>query len=264
MKTSISNKQLKKILKFVSLEELEFQEEHWEEVPDSYWERVNNWNEFLIDYLKEYPVDHYTLSVILHEIQTQFHHYERKYLSFNDSIPLSHIGATGLLKALKSFDQNFLNIESINIKTKLQKPFSKDHITKNIDDFRTKDSIPETYRITGKEVILQLFELVKMNKHIFENLSKSEEKLFGETYQFIVNNKPKLYIRKRYSPIIYKYLKEHLPNHSHNKLITIGGFLLYAMGIMPITQSDLLDNRKYIDYLRKNFAKFLPSTAEKN
>lgn len=154
-----------------------------------------------MDYLKDYPIDHHSLSVILHEIQIQFHHYERKYLSFKDSIPLTHIGATGLLNALESFDQNFLNIESINIKTKSQKPFTKDHITKNIDDFRIQDSIPETCRITGKEVILQLFELVNKNKHVFENLSKSEEKLFGEPYEFIVTNKPKLYIRKRYSPV---------------------------------------------------------------
>ena len=264
MKTSISDKQLKKLLKYVPLEDLKLQEEHWGEVPDTYWIRVDEWYMFLIDYLKEYPVDHFSLSIILHEIQTHYHQYERKYFSYKESIPLAHSGAKGLLDALESFNDNFMNIESIQIQIKKHKPFTKDHITRDINEFRMKYAIPKTFKLTGKEVIIQLFKLVKENKHIFEPLSKSEEKLSGETYEFIIKNKPELFIRKLYSPVIYKYLNEHLPNYSYNKLITIGGFLFYRMDVLPKTHSDLTNNKKYIDHLRKNFVKYLPPAKDKN
>jgi hypothetical protein len=92
-----------------------------------------------------------------------------------------------------------------------------------------------------------------------------EKKYEEKAAHVLINNKPDIYSRKLFSPILYKYLKVHLPNYSHysyNKLCTTGGFLLFVVGIMPDTQSDLSDKRKYRDYLRKNFEKKLPSEIQ--
>ena len=203
MKKHLTEKQLKKLVKYIPPDELEQQEKDWEEVPDGYWKSVNFWYEFLKFYLASYSIDHYTLSVIIHEIQVQFHRYERIYLSYMDSIPLTHTGATGLLNALTVFDNNFLNIESIMIKVKSRTPFAENYIPNNIDDFRIKDAIPVNYCITGKEVILEIFNLLRKNRHKFEILSGSEMKLSGNKFEFVKKNKPKIYFRKISSEILY-------------------------------------------------------------
>ena len=196
IKKHLSDEQIEKLVRYIPLTELEFQEEYWGTVPNSYWDSVNNWYEFLKQFLESHPIDHHSLAIIMHEIQVQYDSYERKYLSYKDSIPINHSGATGLLNAIESFDNHFLNIESIIIKTKSHAPFKKDHITENINDFLIKDHIPISYRIIGKEVLLEIFRLLRNNKDKFETLSKSEEKLSGKTFDFIKKNKPKVYFRK--------------------------------------------------------------------
>ncbi len=86
MKKHLTEKQLKKLVKYIPLDELVQQEKDWEEVPDGYWKSVNFWYKFLKLYLASYSIDHYTLAVIIHEIQVQYHRYERLYLSYMDSI----------------------------------------------------------------------------------------------------------------------------------------------------------------------------------
>lgn len=261
IKKHITDKQIKKLLKYISLAELEYQEEYWGKVPDGYWKYVHKWYEFLNHFLESYPIDHYILAIIMYEIQVQYHCYERKYLSYKDTIPIMHSGANGLLKALESFDENFLNIESIIIKTKSHTPFPKDFELKNLNDFRTKDSQPVTYKITGHEVILEIFKLLSNNKNIFETLSKSEEKLSGKTYDFIMKNKPKVYFRKISSEIFYNYLRDHLPKRtSDNKVFNIGGFLQYHSDFMPEPKKEFTTDKEFRNFLISNFKKSIYSS----
>ena len=92
---------------------------------------------------------------------------------------------------------------------------------------------------------------------VFQKISNREKKYEGSGVQILRENKLEIYLRKQFSKILYKYLKVHLPHYSHNKLCITGGSLLFVMGIMPDTLSDLSNNRKYNDYLRKNFEKAL-------
>ena len=211
MKTHLTDDQIVKLFKYIPLIEMQYQEEYWGNVPESFWDSVNDWYEFLKQYLEGYSIDHHTLAIILHEIHVQYHRYKRTYLSYTDSIPLTHLGAKGLLNALTSFEENFLNVESIMIKTKSHTPFASNYKPKKLNDFRIKDDKPVTIRITGKEVILELFKLLRKNKNNFEILSESEEKLSGETFEFVKKNKPKIYFRKMSSVILYEYLRDHFP-----------------------------------------------------
>jgi len=262
MKKHITDKQLKKLLKYLSPDELKFQEDHWGKVPETYWERVDMWYNFLIHYFSDYKIDHCVLAIILFEMQSYHNLHSRIYDKKFKTDPVSNNGATGFMESLELFNTNFLNIESLNIKVRDLHPLSTEDVPKTIDDLTFKDSIIKNYKIEGKEVILELFRLINENKDIFQKIADAENKYDEGSYQLKKINKPKTYLRKEFSPVIYKYLEEHLPTFKHDRLCFIGGFLLFVVGIMPDTQSDLSDKRKYRDYLRKNFEKALPSDIQ--
>ncbi len=254
----ITDKQLKKLLKYISPEELIFQEEHWSNLPETYWERVDRWYNFLIHYFPDYKIDHFILAIILLEMHSYFNLYARIYDKKFKADPVSNNGATGLLESLELFNTNFLNIESLNIKVRALHPLSTEDVPKTIDDLTFKDSMTKNYKIEGKEVILELFKLINENKDIFQRIADAEKKYDEGLYRLQKGNKPKTYLRKEFSPVIYKYLEEHLITFKHDRLCYIGGFLLFVLGIMPDTKSDLSDKKKNRDYLRKNFGKALP------
>ncbi len=258
MQTYISDKQLKKVLKYISPDELLFQEEHWDFVPDTYWERINMWNDFLFHNFPDKKIDHFILAIILLEMQSYFNIYARIYDKKFEIIPVCDDGVTGLLKCLEMFNVNFLNIESVSIKVRALHPLSIEDKPESFDDIVSRDSSVKNYKIEGKEVILKLFRIINENKDSFQEIADGENRFDDDIFRLQKKNKPKTYLRKIFSPIIYKYLEEHLSTYSHNRLCHLGGFLLFVLGIMPDTQSDLSDNKKYKDYLRKNFAKALP------
>ncbi len=258
MKKHLTEKQLKKLLKYISSEELKFQEVHWGKVPNTYWERVDMWHNFLLHYFPSDKIDHFVLALILLEMQSFYNLYTRIYDKKFKTDPMIDRGATGLLKSLDLFNANFLNIETINIKVKKLNPLTNKYKLSTLKDLSTKDAIIDNYIIEGKEVIIELFKLINNNQSIFQKISDREKKYEEKAPQVLIKNKPDIYLRKQFSPILYKYLKAHLPNYSYNKLCTIGGFLLFVMGIMPYTLSDLSNKRKYRDYLRKNFERVLP------
>ena len=265
MKKHITNKQLKKLLKYISPVELKFQEDHWGKVPETYWERVDMWYNFLIRYFPYYKIDHFVLAIILLEMQSYYNLYSRIYDKKFKTDPVSNNGATGFMESLELFNTNFLNIESLNIKVRDLHPLSSKDVPKTIDDLTFKDAIIKNYKIEGKEVIIELFKLINNHRDVFQKISDREKKYEKKAAQVLINNKPDIYSRKLFSPILYKYLRVHLPNYSQysdNKLYTTGGFLLFVLGIMPDTHSDLSDRRKNRDYLRKNFEKALPSDIQ--
>ena len=57
MKTRLTDKQIKKLFKYIPLTELEYQEEYWGNVPESFWDSVNDWYEYLKQYLEGYTID---------------------------------------------------------------------------------------------------------------------------------------------------------------------------------------------------------------
>ena len=144
------------------------------------------------------------------------------------------------------------------IKVRALHPFSIEEKPESFDDIVSRDSSVKNYKIEGKEVILKLFRIINENKDSFQEIADGENRFDDDIFRLQKKNKPKTYLRKKFSPIIYKYLEEHLSTYSHNRICHLGGFLLFVLGIMPDTQSDLSDNKKYKDYLRKNFAKALP------
>ena len=258
MKKQITEKQLQKIIKYISPEELTFQEDHWGKVPETYWERVDRWNNFLMHYFQEYKLDHFILAIILLEMQNYFNLYARIYDKKFEIIPICDDGATGLLKCLEMFDANFLNIESVSIKVRALHPLSIEDKPESFKDIVTRDSSVKNYKIEGKEVILKLFRIINENKDSFQEIAEGENRFDDDKFQLQKKNKPKTYMRKKFSPLIYKYLEEHLTTIKHDRLCYLGGLLLFELGIMPETQSDLSNNKKYKDYMRENFAKALP------
>ncbi len=259
MKKGLSKKEKEKVEKYILLEEMKFLEKHWGKIPETYWQRVDMWYNFLIYYFPEYKIDHFILAAILLEMQSFHNLYARIYNKKFRTDPMVDKGAKGLLESQDLFNDNFLNIESINIKVKNLKPLKKDNKAKTFEDLTTQDSKIKNYKIEGKEVIIEIFKLINNNLSVFQKISDREKKYEEKTTQILMKNKPDIYLRKRFSTILYKYLKTHLPYYSHNKLCATGGFLLFVMGIMPDTLSDLSINKKYKDYLRKNFDKALRS-----
>jgi len=259
MKKHLTNEQLKKLLKYISPEELKFQEKHWGKVPYIYWERVNMWYNFLKRYFLNYEFDHFILSIILLEMQSFSTLNTRNYNKKFKTDQISDKGATGLLESLELFKTNFMNIESINIKVRVLHHLSTENVPKTIDDLTSKDSMIKNYKIEGKEVIIELFRLINNHRDVFQKIYDMEKRYDGKTAQIIIKDKPKIYLRKRFSPILYMYLKEHLPYYTHNRLCTIGGILLYKMDLIPYSMSDLSENKKYKDYIRKNFERMLYS-----
>ena len=259
MKKSLSKKDKEKVEKYISLDEMNFLEKHYGEVPDTYWERVDMWYDFLKHYYLNEEIDHFILAVILLEMQSRHYFYARNYEKKFKTDPVVDKGAKGLLESLELFNINFLNIESINIKVKNLKLRNKDYKAKTLEALTIKDAVIKEYIIEGKEVINELFKLMNNNSSVFQKISDREKKYLETATQILRKNKPDIYKRKQFSKILYKYLKVHLPHYSHNKLCVMGGFLLFEMGIMPETSSDLSINKQFKDYLRKNFDKALRS-----
>lgn len=257
MKKGLSKKEKEKIEKYISLDEMNFLKGHYGEVPNTYWEWAEMWNKFLKYYFPDDPIDHKKLSFILLEMNRYYSHYFRLYNDKFEITPLINQGSTGLLDATEKFNSNFLNIESVRITVKNHRFLSEKDIITDIDELKYKDAVPKFYKIEGKEVLNELFKLINENKDIFEKLSTIELKYKKPGHPVIRKNKPRTYLRKRYSKILYQYLKDHLLNFSPNKLYNIGGFMLFVMEIMPDTKTDLTINKNFKDYIRNNFKKAL-------
>ena len=259
MEKSLSKKDKEKAEKYISLDEMIFLKKHYGEVPNTYWERVDMWCDFLKHYYPNEEIDHFILAVILLEMQNRHYFYARNYEKKFKTDPVVDKGAKGLLESLDLFNINFLNIESINIKVRNLNLRDKDYKAETLETLTNKDAVTKEHRIEGIEVFSELFKLINNNRCVFQNISDREKKYEKTVTKILKKNKPKIYMRKRFSKILYKYLKAHLPHYSHNKLCITGGSLFFVMGIMPDTLSDLSNNRKYNDYLRKNFEKALCS-----
>jgi len=258
MEKSLSKKDKEKVEKYISLDEMNFLKKHYGEVPDTYWERVDMWYDFLKHYYPNEKIDHFVLAVILIEIQSYYNLYARIYNKKFNIDPVVDQGGKGLLESLDLFNNNFLNIESIDIKVKKFKRLKDDIKTITFNDLSAHSSTNK-YKIEGKEVIIEIFKLINNNRYVFQKISDREMKYEKTVTKILKKNKPKIYLRRRFSKILFKYLEAHLPHYSPNKLYVIGGFLLLEMSIMPDTSSDLSNNRQYKDYLRKNFCKALRS-----
>ena len=257
MEKSLSKKEKEKIEKYISLDEMNFLKKHYRKIPDTYWERVESLYDLLLTYFKSLSIDHKILAVIILEMQSFYTHCERLRYKAKVTVPVMNSGATGLIDALDLFNSNFLNIESVRVTVRGRYPLDSGFTPDTLDELKSKDVLPETFIIKGKEVLLELFRIIRERRQIFDELSQMEQEYKDSKYHKLKKYKSKSILRREFSIILYDYLKDHIPKFSDNKIFQIGGLIFYIIGMMPITKKDLSIENNIKPYLISNFKKSL-------
>ena len=234
-------------------------------VPEYYWDQVLALEKLLRIQFRIDNIDPRALAVICYEILCEYGHYRRHAYRYKEIIEPLTQGANNLLKALADFEEHPYNIEEIRIISKKHNHYTVQDMKderlqqKTIKDIRAqRHPSVHNYKVTGLEVIAEVFNSIRTNKVHLKKIAHIEDDAGSEENKRLKGTQPKVQFRQICSKQIYNYLKEHAPAGTpDNEIFYWGGLLLDIVGLMPVYTTQPKDESKqyshYRTFLLSNF-----------